>query len=110
MKNELKLIKIRRESAKPPQNCKCLDLMRENWKRESANSDEPIVGVYFDHANIQRLDGRGMMKTAQRITLTKVLTKKNGDKYQKSFNTFVTHMYCPFCGKKFREPRKLKSD
>ncbi len=83
-------------------NCPCLQKLREATIESTKDSERPIIGVIFDLSNIARLDGRGMAKTGQKIWITEVHTMKNGEKRQKERVSFMTHNYCPFCGKKFK--------
>jgi len=87
---------------KEQKNCQCLDTLRQAIITNSKDSERPIIGVIYDLANIGRLDGKGMYKTAQKIWITEIHTmKKSGEKREKERVSFLTHNYCPFCGTKF---------
>ena len=40
--------------------------------------------------------------TGQRITFNYTHTMRNGKQIEKTGKSFVTHDYCPFCGKKYK--------
>lgn len=65
-------------------------------------ADETITAVYFDLSNIQRFDGKGPVKTGQRIEVYYNKTMKSGEVRNQKRNSFLTHNYCPFCGRKYK--------
>lgn len=88
--------------AREQKNCPCLQKIREAVIEDSKDLPRPTIGVVFDLSNIIRFDGKGMAKTGQQVWLTEEITKKNGDKVRKDRRSYITHIYCPFCGKKFK--------
>lgn len=71
-------------------------------REELMKSDPTLTHVYFDLSNIGRLDGKGSTKTGQKIEVGYNHTMKSGEVREKTRNTFITHNYCPFCGKKYK--------
>ena len=63
-----------------------------------------ITSVYFDLSNIQSFERNkpvGGAKTGQKIEVYYDKVMKNGEVRNVKRNSFVSHDYCPFCGKKY---------
>ena len=85
-------------------SCNCIQELREIWKKEN----EDIISVTFDCYPITNLSNKkSPKKTGQRVELDYWYTKKDGSKVKKTQKTFVSHNFCPFCGKSYDE---LKSE
>lgn len=76
----------------------CISAVRKDLMKQ----DKAITYVRFELSTITRLDGRGEVKTGQRIWIGIKKKRKTGEEYIKDERTFVTHDYCPFCGKKYK--------
>ena len=86
-------------NAKPKTEHCCLDKVR----KQIMKGDSTITHVYFKLANIVTIGGKteSVKKTGQAIDYGFIHTKKNGEKVEKSQSSFISHDYCPFCGKKY---------
>lgn len=73
----------------------CINKVRESIKNEGPH----IKWVSFDLSTIS--DGKIGNMTGQRITVGYTHTNKHGVEVQKEEKSFITHIYCPFCGKKY---------
>ena len=79
-------------------SCKCLQEIREAWMKEN----QDITGVIYDCYPVTNLsDPKSPKKTAQRVEINYWYTKKDGSKIKKTQKSFVTHIFCPFCGKSY---------
>lgn len=77
----------------------CISKVRNELK----NADPSLGYVKFDLDNIQDTSLKnGIKMTGQRITFSYIHTMRNGKQVEKTGKSFVTHDYCPFCGKKYR--------
>lgn len=66
------------------------------------SNNDAITAVYFDLTNIEDVSKRnGVRKTGQKIEVYYNHTMKSGEVREKKRNSFVSHEYCPFCGKKY---------
>jgi len=66
-------------------------------------NNETITHVYFDLSNIQDMSKRnGVTKTGQNIEIGYFHTMKSGEIREKTRKSFVAHIFCPFCGKKYK--------
>lgn len=63
--------------------------------------DKRLVGVRFDLATIGNLYAAGEAMTGQRIWIRVKKMRRNGTEYTQDVRTFISHNYCPFCGKKY---------
>lgn len=71
-------------------------------RKQMMQADERLKWVRFDLSTIVDADARNPeYKTGQRIEYGYVHTKKDGSKVEKQEKSFITHKYCPFCGKKY---------
>lgn len=69
--------------------------------REGIIGGSKITDITFGMANIQyRKNGKltGPYKTGQEVFITYEHVKRDGSTVLKSKRTFITHIYCPFCG------------
>jgi len=65
-------------------------------------NNSSITHIYFDLSNIQDISkSNPVIKTGQNIEVGYNHTMKNGEIRQKTRKSFVTHEFCPFCGKKY---------
>lgn len=73
-------------------------------RKELMNQDEDTQYIRFKWANIESFEDSkrvGETKTAQEIQVGYIYTHRDGSKTLKERKSFVTHIYCPFCGKKY---------
>lgn len=77
----------------------CIAKKREELKK--ANPD--ITYIRFDLSTIADTSTKSERRemTGQRIEYGYKHKKKNGEEIIKTEKSFVTHKYCPFCGKEF---------
>jgi prophage DNA circulation protein len=75
----------------------CLSNITENLVKQ----DKSIIGIRFDLSNIVQVDHKGDAKTAQKVWVRVKKKKKSGEEVIKDEVSFITHTYCPFCGKKY---------
>ena len=76
----------------------CISIVRQQLK----DADPTLGWVKFELSTIQDLSKRdGLKKTGQAISYSYIHTKKDGTAVEKTAKSFVTHDYCPFCGKKY---------
>lgn len=73
--------------------------------KENLSSNKTISNIEIHLTNIQNIEERGLIKTGQKLSYTQEITLKNGEKRYKKVNTFLTHVYCPFCGEKYEEEK-----
>lgn len=76
----------------------CISKVREKLMKQ----DKSLVGIRFDLSTIERSDGKGDTKTGQRVWIRLKKKRKTGEEYIKEEKTFFTHLFCPFCGKKYK--------
>ena len=70
--------------------------------REQLKDNNPaITAVYFDLSNIGSF-GSDKRITGQKVEVYYNHTMKSGEVRNKKRNSFVSHQYCPFCGKKYK--------
>lgn len=74
---------------------KCIDKVR----KEVMEANPEIKHIRFKLTTIY--NGKRSDITGQEIEITEEVTKKDGSKKMKNSKSFVSHTYCPFCGKKF---------
>lgn len=74
----------------------CISQVRKDLKKQ----DPEATYIRFELCTI-RGEQEDIM-TGQAITVGYNHTKRNGDVIDKPEKTFVTHDYCPFCGKKYQ--------
>ncbi|MGN6478314.1 MAG: hypothetical protein ACTHKV_13900 [Flavipsychrobacter sp.] len=80
-------------------NHDCISKVREQLKA----ADPSLGWVRFDMSTIKDMSKKdGINMTGQRIEYSYKHTKKDGTVIEKTGKSFVTHDYCPFCGKKYR--------
>jgi hypothetical protein len=78
--------------------CNCIEQVRESIIEEhNANY------VQIDCSTITAFKPKevSQYKTGQRFTVNYNHVKRNGETVAKNINSFVTHVYCPFCGTKY---------
>lgn len=76
----------------------CISKVREDLMSE----DPKIKYVRFKLDNIVNISDRSKgTKTGQAIEIGVEHTKRNGTIIIKEEKSFVTHNFCPFCGKKY---------
>lgn len=78
--------------------CNCIEDVRKSIIEEhNANY------VQIDCSTISVFNAKevSQCKTGQRITINYNHVKRNGETTPKNMNSFVTHVYCPFCGNKY---------
>lgn len=76
----------------------CLNKIR----KEIMDADADVTYVDFELSNIVSMNkSNRTIKTGQAIRIGLLKTKKNGEKIQKAYKTFISHDYCPFCGTKY---------
>ena len=81
-------------------NHDCISRVREELK--AANPDM-ISWIRFDLSTIKDMSKKnGINMTGQRIEYAYNHKKKDGTVVEKTGKSFITHDYCPFCGKKYR--------
>lgn len=62
-----------------------------------------LTGVRILLSTLHDMDDKtAEVITGQPIEISFIHKKKNGDEIRKYEKTFVSHAYCPFCGKKYR--------
>lgn len=87
--------------------CKCLETLRKNIiKNEKANYvriDCSTIRVRFENGN--ELEN----VTGQRIEIGYDHVKRDGTIQKKERKSFVSHDFCPFCGKEYK-PESEDSD
>lgn len=72
--------------------------------RKGLMSAEGISDVEIHLANIQNVTKQDpIVKTGQKLSYVEQITLKNGEKRNKKVNTFLTHVYCPFCGQEYKK-------
>lgn len=74
-------------------------------RKEIMQNDHSLTHVYFDLSNIQSFNGNkqlGDIKTGQRLEIGYNHTMKSGESRKKTSKSFIDHIYCPFCGKKYK--------
>lgn len=77
----------------------CLQKVREALKE----ADPKLTYVRFELSTIRDIDdNKSEPRTGQAIEYGYNHTKKNGEVVTKSAKSFVSHEYCPFCGKKYK--------
>lgn len=77
--------------------CNCLDEVR----KDLMSQDENISYILFDMSNIKNMSRPELgYKTGQRLEVG-YKNKKKVDK------TFISHDYCPFCGKKYEIKKSI---
>lgn len=71
--------------------------------RKQLKGADPTIGlVKFKLSTIKNLYIKNAIeKTGQEIEYSFTYTKKDGSKVEKTAKSFVSHDYCPFCGKKY---------
>lgn len=80
-------------------NHDCLTGIRKELK--AANPDMGFIR--FDLSSIRDIAStKGIEMTGQRIEYSYQHKKRDGSTIVKTAKSFVTHDYCPFCGKKYR--------
>lgn len=80
-------------------NHDCISKVRKQLK----DADPSLGWVRFDLSTIQDMSKKnGIEMTGQRIEFSYKHKKKDGTEVEKIGKSFVTHAYCPFCGKKYR--------
>jgi hypothetical protein len=80
----------------------CVDKVRQ----ELMTDDDTIYAIRFGLANVKTFNNynkRGISKTGQYLTIFfKDKKDRNGNsKPVRPKKTFISHDYCPFCGKKY---------
>lgn len=78
----------------------CLSQVR----KDIMATDSTINHVYFDLSSIVEFKSGKInpkTKTGQRIEVGFKSINKKGQIVFKTKKTFITHEYCPFCGKKY---------
>lgn len=80
----------------------CISKERAEIMKESPS----VTYVRFDCATIKTFSGGSEIedqdeKTGQRIWIGYKKKNKQGVEVQKETKTFITHKFCPFCGKKY---------
>jgi len=82
--------------------CKCIDLKR----RDIMDHTPSVKWLRFDLDNCRVLDKNGESiggnRTGQRIEYKIEVKKKDGTVKDKIEKSFIVHVYCPFCGKKYK--------
>lgn len=78
-------------------NHKCVDKLRKKMMAESKS----VKWIRFDLSDITTGDGKKSGMTGQRIEYGYTHKKKDGTEVEKQEKSFVTHKFCPFCGKKY---------
>lgn len=71
--------------------------------RQQVKDADPTMGwVKFELSTIKNMNNYdGINKTGQAIRFSYTHTKRDGTTVEKTGKSFVTHNYCPFCGKKY---------
>lgn len=77
----------------------CIDKKRKELMGETGK----IKWIRFDLSTIRNTDGTGEEMTGQRITYGYTHKKKDGTEITKEDKSYITHTYCPFCGKKYKD-------
>jgi hypothetical protein len=82
--------------------CNCQDLMRaEIFEGIKAEGNTPRY-VKFKLSTIMDMARKSQIKkTAQEVEIGFDYTNKKGETKPKTEKSFVTHIYCPFCGEKY---------
>lgn len=74
-------------------------------RKKLIKKDPRLVSVRFDLSNIVTWEQNKVIaknQTGQRAWLQFKHKKKNGEETIKEEKSFITHSYCPFCGKKYQ--------
>jgi hypothetical protein len=80
-------------------NHDCITRVRKELKENNLD----MGWVRFDLSTIKDISKKtGIEMTGQRIEYNYQQKKKDGTTVEKIGKSFVTHDYCPFCGKKYR--------
>jgi ribosome-associated protein YbcJ (S4-like RNA binding protein) len=76
----------------------CLKELVEFWKEDDPN----FIRAEFELSTIKQIrSGNGIRMTGQSVHITEKYIKRNGEVTTRTRKTFVSHNYCPFCGKKY---------
>jgi hypothetical protein len=76
----------------------CLKELGNMWKEDDPN----FVAAEFVLVNIKTIGAKhNIRKTGQSVILHEKYTQKNGKVIVRKTKTFVSHVYCPFCGKRY---------
>lgn len=70
-------------------------------RKELMNANPKIKTIHFELSTIANADGSKQGMTGQAIQYTWEEANKKGIVKTQRLKTFVTHKYCPFCGKKY---------
>jgi hypothetical protein len=87
--------------------CKCLREKRELLKtlpeRNEGYKDKEILDVEIGPASFFWSNSKIREETTSEVTLTVRYKNKKGEIKEKKQKTGLTHAYCPFCGKAYKE-------
>lgn len=68
--------------------------------------NKEIKGVYFDLSTIAPINYKGSIQaTAQAIEIMSEKKTRNGELKTVVRKSFVSHNFCPFCGKSYNDMR-----
>ena len=83
---------------KMDENHDCISKLTEQIKADNPD----IVWVDVELSTIRNMNNKiGVHKTAQPIKYSYKHEYKNGTVTEKTTKSFITHLYCPFCGEKY---------
>lgn len=86
--------------------CKCLETIRKNI---IANEKANYVRIDCSTITVRLENGKSIENvTGQRIEVGYDHTKRDGTIQKKEYKSFVTHDYCPFCGKLYKPENSKK--
>ncbi|MFC0186025.1 hypothetical protein [Pseudarcicella hirudinis] len=86
-------------------SCDCLTKYR-TWIIEEVPGANEVI---FDLDNIKSEEGKKVTwKTGQRLTIGKTKINKAGKRIDKTEKSWISHKFCPFCGKKYKPAKQEK--